>query len=201
MMPRHDDHARAVRTVATLAALLGASVACGGDRPADARDTAAAVVPVDTPTAAPESASGWAATATGLGPLRTGMSVAEARGAVGGDFAAPDSGCVHVPVSAAPGRVLAMVVDGRVARLEVKDSLVATDRGARVGDTEARVDSLYLGHVRAEPHKYTDGRYLVVTPPSPADSAYRLVFETDGQRVLEYRMGLLPMVSWVEGCS
>ena len=34
-----------------------------------------------------------------------------------------------------------------------------------------------------------------------ADSAYRLIFETDGQRVTEYRAGLLPAVEWVEGCS
>lgn len=93
-----------------------------------------------------------------------------------------------------------MIVDGRVVRIEVKDSLVATDRGARVGDGEARIDSLYRGMVTVEPHKYTDGHYLVVTPAA-ADSGLRLIFETDGSRVTEFRVGRLPEVAWVEGCS
>ena len=92
-------------------------------------------------------------------------------------------------------------IDGRLARIEVKDGLVATGRGARVGDSEARIDSLYAGSLAIAPHKYTDGHYLVVTPPGGGAKRHRLIFETDGQRVLEYRAGALPAVAWVEGCS
>jgi hypothetical protein len=143
----------------------------------------------------------WSVSVGGIGALRVGMTVEEARAALGPGFG-PDStaGCHHAPVEGAPGRVLAMIVDGRVARIEVKDSLVATDRGARIGDDEARIDSLYRGMVTVEPHKYTDGHYLVVTPAA-ADSGLRLIFETDGSRVTEYRAGRLPEVAWVEGCS
>ena len=37
----------------------------------------------------------------------------------------------------------------------------------------------------------------------PSDPAlpYRLVFETDGERVTRYRAGRLPEVEWVEGCA
>ncbi len=145
----------------------------------------------------------WVVTHDGYGPLRAGMSVGTARTALDGEFALADStaSCQHVAVDGAPGRVLAMVVDGRVARVEVADGSVSTDRGARVGDTEARIDSLYRGEVTAEPHKYTDGRYLVVRPTSAADSGYRLIFETDGARVVTYRAGLRPEVEWVEGCG
>lgn len=143
----------------------------------------------------------WSVSAGGLGALRVGMTVEQARAALGAPFG-PDStaGCHHAPIAGAPGRVLAMIVDGRVVRIEVKDSLVATDRGARVGDSEARIDSLYRGAVTVEPHKYTDGHYLVVTPAA-ADSGLRLIFETDGRRVTEFRAGRLPEVAWVEGCS
>ena len=41
-------------------------------------------------------------------------------------------------------------------------------------------------------------REFVVTP---ADTTRRLVFETDGARVLRYRAGRRPEVEWVEGCS
>ena len=155
-----------------------------------------------TDSAAPDAR--WTVTPTGIGPLRAGMSLEDARRALGAPLADPRAGeesCSHVPIGGAPGQVLAMLTDGRVARIEVKDGAVATDRGARVGDSESRIDSLYAGRVRREPHKYTDGSYLVVTPESAADSAHRLIFETDGARVVEYRAGALPAVAWVEGCS
>ena len=145
----------------------------------------------------------WVMTPTGLAGVRAGSTWAEARSGLG-ESVDPDSatsGCHHVTLTSAPGRALAMIVEGRIARFEVKDSVIPTDRGARVGDPEARIDSLYRGRVVTEPHKYTDGHYLVVSPEAAADSAYRLIFETDGARVLEYRAGLLPAVAWVEGCS
>lgn len=172
----------------------------GGAAPSD---TAGGDAPARDRVAGGAAERPWVATAAGLGPVRAGMTAAEVRTAVGGALAAPDptAGCAHVALPGAPGRALVMLVDGRVARVEVKDSAVATDRGARVGDSEARIDSLYGGRVRVEPHKYTDGHYLVVVPDAAADSAYRLIFETDGRRVLEYRTGLLPAVAWVEGCG
>ena len=35
----------------------------------------------------------------------------------------------------------------------------------------------------------------------PEDSARRLIFETDGQRVVRYRAGITPAVEYVEGCA
>jgi hypothetical protein len=96
---------------------------------------------------------------------------------------------------------LIMAVGGQIARVEVRDATVATAAGARVGDTESRINALYPGRVQTGPHKYTDGHYLVVRRGAGADSAYRLVFETDGQRVTGYRGGRMPEVEWVEGCS
>ncbi len=186
-----------------LAAALFAHTACTpSPRPDGASAPAGTIAARDTgaPTAAQRP---WTVTPEGIGPLRAGMSVVEARAALGGEFAAPDSaaGCAHVALAGVAGRVLAMVVDGRVARIEVKDTAVATATGARVGDSEARIDSLYPGRVQEQPHKYTNGHYLIVTPEAPADTANRLIFETDGRNVLEYRAGLLPAVAWVEGCS
>ena len=77
----------------------------------------------------------------------------------------------------------------------------ATAEGARVGDSEARIRSLYVGRLSMQPHKYAEGRYLIVTPREPADSAYRIVFETDGRVVTKYRAGRLPEVQWVERCG
>jgi hypothetical protein len=189
---------RSRRIAAMVAACLVA--ACALERSERQGDSADASVAADT--AAPDAR--WTVTPVGIGALRAGMTLPDARRALGAPLPDPSPGaesCSHVPVGGAPGEVLAMIVDGRVARIEVKGGAVATDRGARVGDSEARIDTLYAGRVRREPHKYTEGSYLIVAPEAPADSAHRLIFETDGARVVQYRAGLLPAVAWVEGCS
>ena len=144
----------------------------------------------------------WKVSPRGLGPLVAGMTVEEARAALGAELTEPsDSQCSYVSLEAGPPGVRLMVVGGHVVRVEVRDTTVATTTGARVGDREAHVESLYPSRVTVTPHKYTQGHYLTVGPATPADSQYRLVFETDSGRVTTYRAGLLPMVEWVEGCS
>lgn len=71
----------------------------------------------------------------------------------------------------------------------------------RVGDDSARVQSVYAPRVAVSPHKYTDGKYLTVTPAAPADSGYRIIFELNGGKIAHYRTGKLPEVGWVESCS
>jgi hypothetical protein len=86
-------------------------------------------------------------------------------------------------------------------RFDIRDTTVATETGARVGDAESRIMSLYRGRVSVQPHKYTGptGHYLIVTQPE--DSTLRTIFETDGQRVTTFRVGRMPAVGYVEGCG
>ncbi len=180
-------------------ALLGAFLvaACARREEGGAGSTSA-----ETTSAARPPPPAWTVTQTGWGPIRAGMSVAEARAALGGELPEPSNReCDHVRPPRGPQGVLIMTVGGHVARVEVTDSTVVTAAGARVGDTEARINALYPGRVQTAPHKYTDGHYLVVRGGAGADSVYRLVFETDGQRVTRYRSGRLPEVEWVEGCG
>ena len=88
-----------------------------------------------------------------------------------------------------------------MARVDVTKPGVRTREGAQVGDPEAAVLKLYEGRVAVTPHKYSgpQGHYLTVT--TPGDSLHRIVFETDGATVQNYRVGRLPEVEWVEGCS
>ena len=177
-------------------------LACAPAAPADesaAADTGAAVVAT-----APDTSSAAVLTPSGLGPLRIGMTLAEARTLPGGlevREGATTAVCDYVRWRGAPPGVLVMIEADSVVRIDVDSTAVATAAGARVGDSEARIDSLYPGRVTVSPHKYTDGHYLTITPAAPADSAYRLVFETDGQTVLRYRAGRLPAVQYVEGCA
>jgi hypothetical protein len=137
--------------------------------------------------------SQWVVTDSGAGPIRVGMTADDIRPHVAalGELAE----CSYAKVPAAPG-LLVMLFDGKVVRFDAIERTTATAAGARVGDTEQKVHELYP-EVRVEPHKYTDGHYLIVdTAPGR-----RIVFETDGTRVTRYRAGVVPHVDWVEGCS
>ena len=181
---------------------VGADSTPGAGSPADAPG-----VNVDanrTPPSSPESARAGSAKGVSfnsVGQLRVGMSAADARAALGmpaSSAASPDE-CRYLDTRGR-SHVFVMLVRDTVARLDVRDSTLTTQAGARIGDTEARVLELYRGRVTTEPHKYVQGgHYLVVA--SPTDSTRRLVFETDGNRVTYYRVGRMPEVMWVEGCS
>jgi hypothetical protein len=182
---------------------LLALAACGGS---DARDPGADSTAVALPDARPPgdsaSSSAWQLSASGIGPVRVGMTVAEAALALHDAETPPATEeCAYVGLSGLPAGVSLMTEAGRIVRVDVDDSsAVATAEGARVGATEAVVLALYPG-ARVEPHKYEDGHYLVVIPGAPADTLHRLVFETARGVVTRFRGGLAPAVEYVEGCS
>jgi membrane-bound inhibitor of C-type lysozyme len=144
------------------------------------------------------AAATWTAAARQVGPVRFGMTAAEADIAIGTPFAAAEPGeCVYRKSSALPMGLLLMEVDGRIVRADITTAGVATAEGVGVGSTAAQVHDAYGAAVTASPHKYTKGQYLTLAP----DADHRVVFETDGERVTRYRVGRLPEVEWVEGCS
>jgi hypothetical protein len=130
------------------------------------------------------------------------MTVAQAASAIGGGFAAPkgySGGCGYAVLTKAPAGLAVMLEDGRIARIEVRNGGIATAAGAKIGDSETRIKSLYSGRVTSTPHKYVQGgHYLTVTAANPAN---RIVFETDGTKVTEYRSGRTPAVELVERCG
>jgi hypothetical protein len=158
-----------------------------------------------TPASTPDEPAGkWDVTATGIGQIRAGMSLDEANVVLGNSLVIPAKleECDYVRVKNAPAGLLLMVEKGKISRVDVTDGTsIATTAGARINDPEERIKSLYPGQVTVQPHKYTDGHYLVVTPKDPAQKDYRIVFETDGQKVTRFRSGRVPSVEYVEGCS
>ena len=158
-----------------------------------------ASVPVTPPADRP--AGEWDVTPEGIGSLKAGMSLDEAKIVMHGNLVVPAKleECDYVNFRNAPAGLAAMVEKGEISRVEVRSGTVATAEGARIGDTEEKIKSLYPGIVTVRPHKYTDGHYLVVTPKDAGEN--RIVFETDGKKVTRYQSGRLPAVEYVEGCS
>ena len=202
-----------MRATALSALLLCA--ACGSREAADAMSRTADSIVAAAPEGAPAAPSapadtGWVMRPDGLGPLRVGMTLDEARAALGGDLAMPgtaggvDEGpdrCDYPRSARLPAGAMVMVQGQRVVRVEVDSGTLATAEGARIGDPEARIQQLYPGRVTVQPHKYTDGHYLVVRPADASDTTHLLVFETDGRVVQRFRAGQKPQVEYVEGCS
>jgi len=183
------------------------SVASPAGTPAipTARDSSAvpAAPATSTPTPPPTSPT-YTVTEHGIGPLKAGMTFAEADAALGGALLVPvgvdTTGCDYLVWDKGPSGVHVMFDEHRIARVDVDTAGIATAAGARVGDDEARIKRLYPGQVTVTPHKYEDGHYLTVTPAA-ADKRFRIIFETSGGRVTRYRAGMTPSVEYVEGCS
>ena len=172
-------HDEPVRAADSAPAATGAPVA--GHTPA-----ADSAPPADS---SAQSGSGWDVGYRSAGPVRFGVTPA-----AGDD-------CHYTVPAGAPSGLRFMAESGHVVRVDVDTTGLATDRGARVGMAETEIHRLYPEGLRTTPHKYdTAGHYLVFTPPG-ADSGFRIVFETDGQRVTTWRAGVEPAVEYVERCG
>ena len=176
----------------------GVAAACRGESSAK-QDSAA------TPAAAAVVHDSSAVTTLdGIAPAKVGMSVQQLSAALGHPVA-PAKGnkraCRYIQSASLPIDVALMLVNDTVARVDVDSTGAHTSEGAYVGDPESRVMQIYRGNIVVQPHKYTGpvGHYLIVTPPS--DTTRRIIFETDGEKVLRYRVGRRPEVEFVEGCS
>ncbi len=198
----------------TLIPIFAAACTTSSDKPAYSADTTTTAPTAVVPPAAPEvppapvdsgstSQQDWTVTSAGIGSLKAGMTIAEMKAAAP-DLVVPAKlqECDYVRVTSAPKGVGFMVESERLSRVDVRNNTsVKTASGAGIGDTEDRIKSLYPGQVTVQPHKYTDGHYLVVKPSNAPSGDLRIVFETNGKNVTEFRSGKTPAVEYVEGCS
>ena len=155
--------------------------------------------------AAHDSVSDLALNEEGLGQIQIGMNLADAvnMGLLNENPTMnPQCDFVFPAVGAGiPDGVSVMVVKGKVARIDVDTGSVTTEDGAKIGDTEDHIKSIYGDEVKVEPHKYIEGGHYMTVAGDSASAGKALVFETDGKRVTMFRGGRLPEVKWVEGCS
>jgi hypothetical protein len=152
-----------------------------------------------------DSVSQVALNEDGLGPIQVGMAFAEAvnMGLLNEnpnmkkecDFVYPAVG------AGVPDNIGVMIVKGKVARIDVDTGSVTTEDGAKIGDTEDKIKSIYNGDLQIEPHKYVTGGHYMVVMGDSASAGKAIVFETNGKVVTNFRAGRLPEVKWVEGCS
>ncbi len=140
---------------------------------------------------------------TGIGPVKIGMTEAQFRSILKGKIERSDleQNCSYL-TPAAKG-ISFMLLDSRIARVDITGRDWLTEAGAGIGTSETDIHRLYP-QVRAEPHPYYDeglGHYLRMTPTDPKLSRYELLFETEGGKVTSFRAGLSRAVGLIEGCA
>lgn len=188
-----------MKTVAALGIAFLATTACVADKTDKTvkADTPAATSSVDTAANPARTVGEWEVTPTGIGSVKTGMSVEEAQVALHNELVVPAklAECAFLKTKSGPKGVSFMVEQRHISRVDVVSGATATSAGARIGDTEDKIKSLYTG-IAVTPHKYTNGHYLTYS-----GDGGKIVFETDGSKVTRYRSGNTPAVEYVEGCS
>jgi hypothetical protein len=156
---------------------------------------ASSLADAQTKPGAPE----YVITFNSFGAVKVGMTVSKASKALGVKLTTIETGsCRYYEVKGRFKDVGFMVNDGTIARFDVSERGIATDRGAKVGDSEARIKRLYKGQYKISKHFYTDGNYIEVEMKG---GKYSIIFETDGKRVTYIRAGRSPEIGYVEGCS
>ncbi len=197
-----------IRNAVLSSVALLALAACDAPESAKAPDAAAPAVMGD-------AASANVLTPLGYGPLKIGMTQAEADAAVGPPPAnaaeAEPSECRYYHPPHAPEGLLVMVEKGVLTRLTAtRDSTVKTEDGVGVGADGEQLKARY-GAATVTPHKYqgAPSAYVTLWPGRPQlqgayvtdPTARGLMFEIgdDGKVAFIHAGG--PSIQNVEGCS
>lgn len=166
----------------------------------------------------------------GVGPVRYGMTVAEAEVATGmamtvRPYPDPSIDCGAGRFDGGPPGLSFMVVGGEIRRADVVDPAlgggpdgeampgartVETFSDVGIGSTLAEVHAAYPDRLESAPHPYggpdAPSSQLTFVPDDASDAHRRLVLETSAEpggpeRVYAFRAGLLPEVALIEHCS
>lgn len=149
------------------------------------------------------AASAWCLGFGSLGPVRTGMTVEQVLRLAdwpGLERRKPVGDCWYMKYRAAGADFDLMILDGRVARIELTGgSRLQTFSGARLGSAESDLGKMYGHALDSQPHKYDpDGRTLTFRSP---DGTLGLRFETSHGKVTAIQSGPWEHLNLVEGCG
>ncbi|MCA1623453.1 MAG: hypothetical protein LC768_12735 [Acidobacteria bacterium] len=138
-----------------------------------------------------------------FGPVKIGMTLSEAAKALGvrvtRDAGYEGGDCYYASPRSGFKDIAFMMSGRRITRIDINNKEYATDKDAKIGDTEARIKLLYKGKYKVYPHKYVDDAHYIEV--AMKGGKYSIIFETDGKRVVTYRVGKPEQVGYVEGCS
>jgi hypothetical protein len=145
----------------------------------------------------------WCLSMDGLGPVRAGMTVEQALPLADWSGLArtrPATGCWYLRYAGGGSDFRLMIIDGRVARIElVAPSTLRTLGGARIGMSDAELTRLFGSRLDRQPHKYEPQGHTLTLRSGAGD--YGLRFETAQGKVTAIQAGSWQHLHYVEGCS
>lgn len=163
------------------------------------------------------SSRSWTVSLRGVGPLLIGASLGAVRRSLDDPSAAlvqalhqqslaresENSPCAYLMTPKVPDQIGLMFQRGRLTRIDIWKPGIRTSSGAQVGDTEARILELYGPRITVTQHHYppTVAHYMIFTPGDASEREYQMLFETDGTKVTQFRVGFKDAVAQVEGCA
>ena len=139
----------------------------------------------------------------GIGVVQVGMSLSDLNRTLHMSYSRPsdpeERSCYYIDVPNQP-KVGVMMLDGRVARVDVDNDVTPTAEGIHNGDSEARARQVYGKRLKIEPHAYLpeSGHYLTLFSP---DRKYGIKFETEDGTITRYYAGTIQAISFIEVCS
>ncbi len=109
-----------------------------------------------------------------------------------------DQACFYVSAKQQP-KLSFMMLEGQLARIDVREPGPRTTMGIQVGDSEKHALQVYGSKLKIDPHKYIDnGHYLTA---KSGDGHYGIRFETEDGKITRYYAGRFEAIQLVEGCQ
>lgn len=139
----------------------------------------------------------------GLDNVTFGMTVEGAQRAAGTRFTpiTPRGDCFLATPDSAPTGITFWIVGSTLERVDVNTPAITTRSGAGLGDSETRIFELFGERIHTQPLPDGSGNLLAYIPKDTPDRQFRVMFQTDGERVIRLWSGRLPWVEWMTGCS
>ena len=110
----------------------------------------------------------------------------------------PEQGNCLYATNGQDRKVLFMLIDEKLARIDVKEGSLSLPTGVGLGSSGEDIKSAYAGKLVITPGKYEPTLEDYTVTFSETRGA---VFQVKNDEVQSYRVGQFPQVSWVEGCS
>jgi hypothetical protein len=159
--------------------------------------------PTEPPPRNPAPSYKWRVSAEGIGPVKVGMSVAQAAAALGEYFAAnKHATCDYADWPGAPEGAHVVIDDDTVVAVWVSSGQVASEEQLKIGDRADMIEVRYPS-LAADKRPNTDhyyGRAFALVIPLPGDSSRRIVYEVSDSVIRSFRAGRYRAVLDDEPC-